>query len=184
MHKRLWFTVHRCSVAQKTGEKQHQSPIFFRYFVLSTVKDAVHRKKCSALLILSSFTTRSNLLICISDLQSDQYHQSLPRVTVYVRLLRWGECVPPLHLSPPSLQSFCVPLAGQLHPGPGPVHPGWGLHLLLLGPEEAQRHPSLPTVLLIQQSDKVGLYFFLQYTRFRGILFSIFSLLERLRVSC
>lgn len=75
---------------------------------------------------------------------------------MHVCLLRWRERVPPLHLGSPSVQPVRVPLAGQLHHRAGPVHPGWGFCLLLLGPEEAKRHPCLPALLLFQQSHSVG----------------------------
>lgn len=43
------------------------------------------------------------ICFCISDLQSDQYNQSLPRSTMHVCFLWWRDCVPPLHPGPPSL---------------------------------------------------------------------------------
>ncbi|KAI1889387.1 hypothetical protein AGOR_G00179240 [Albula goreensis] len=67
-----------------------------------------------------------------------------------------GESVPPLHLHPAAVQPAGLPLAGQLHHRPGPVHPGRGLCLLLLGPEEASRHPAMAALLLLQQGHSVS----------------------------
>lgn len=72
----------------------------------------------------------------------------MSRLTVHVRLLRGGERLPSLYPSAPPLQLVCVSLAGQLYHRAGPVHPGWGLCFLLLGLEEAERHPRLPALLL------------------------------------
>lgn len=74
---------------------------------------------------------------------------------MHVCLLWGGECLPSLYLSSPSLQLVCVSLAGQLYHGTGPVHPGWGICLLLLGPKETEWHPRLPALLLFLQSHTV-----------------------------
>lgn len=74
---------------------------------------------------------------------------------MHVCLLRGRERLPSLYLSSPYLQHVCVSLAGQLYHGLGPVHPGWGLCFLLLGPEEAKRHPRLPALHLFLQSHTV-----------------------------
>lgn len=85
----------------------------------------------------------------LSEFQSVKCPPRVPWITMHVCLLWWGERVPPLHHSPPSLQPVCVPLVGQLYHCPGPVHPGWGFCILLLGPEKAKRHPCLPSLLCI-----------------------------------
>lgn len=104
------------------------------------------------------------LFSSVSDLQSDQRHQSVSRLSVHVRLLWRREYIPPLHPGTSSLQPVCVPLVGQLHHRPGAVHPGWGLRVLLLGPEEAWRHPALSTLLLVQQGHTV-FHFYTPKTR-------------------
>lgn len=104
------------------------------------------------------------LFSSVSDLQSDQRHQSVSWLSVHVRLLWRWEYIPPLHPGTSSLQPVCVPLVGQLHHRPGAVHPGWGLRVLLLGPEEAWRHPALSTLLLVQQGHTV-FHFYTPKTR-------------------
>lgn len=104
------------------------------------------------------------LFSSVSDLQSDQRHQSVSWLSVHVRLLWRREYIPPLHPGTSSLQPVCVPLVGQLHHRPGAVHPGWGLRVLLLGPEEAWRHPALSTLLLVQQGHTV-FHFYTPKTR-------------------
>lgn len=67
---------------------------------------------------------------------TDLHALRLPRVSfgqVHLHQIQRGGAVPEEPVQPAALQRGGVPVVRERGPGPGPVHPGRGLLLLLLG---------------------------------------------------
>lgn len=85
---------------------------------------------------------------CFSS-PSELQRLRLPRMPFgqlhFLQVQRRGS-VPEEHLQPAALQRLCLPLVCELRDRAGPVHPGRGLLLLLLGLYQTRRHSHLPLV--------------------------------------